>query len=70
MANDQPIGYSLGILEGYLGSLVKSGETGAEICLEHLQNIEKQYREKVEECLVYEEKLRNISLNLDGWKKI
>jgi hypothetical protein len=67
---DQPIGYSIGILEGYLGSLVKSGMQGAEVCLEHLQNIEKQYREKVEECMVQEEKLRNISLNLDGWKKI
>ena len=67
---DTPIGYSIGLIEGYLDSLVKSGETGADVCLVHLQNIEKQYREKVEECLVYEEKLRNISLNLDGWKKI
>jgi hypothetical protein len=38
--------------------------------LEHLKNIEKKYCEKVAECFVYEEKLQNIGLNLEGWKKI
>lgn len=69
MANEQ-IGYSIGLIEGYLESLVKSGETGADVCLEHLKNIEAKYREKAEECLGHEEKLRNIELNLAGWKKI
>jgi hypothetical protein len=67
---DQPIEYSLGFVEGYLEFLVKSGEAGAEDVLEQLKNIEAKYNEKVEECLTYEEKLRNIQLNLDGWKKI
>lgn len=67
---DHTIGYSLGLLEGYLGSLVKEGYQGAEVCLEHLQSIEKLYRQKDADCLLLEEKLRNIELNLAGWKKI
>lgn len=67
---DHTIGYSLGLLEGYLGSLVKEGYQGAEVCLEHLQSIEKLYLQKDADCLLLEEKLRNIELNLAGWKKI
>jgi len=69
MANDT-IGYSLGVLENYFESLLKDGQTGAQAYLDHLKNIETKYTEKAEESLVSEEKLRNIQMNLEGWKRI
>jgi hypothetical protein len=63
------VGYSLGVLEGYLESLAKDNQVGAEECLGYLKIVENAYVEKASQLAAAEKKLANISLNLQGWSQ-
>lgn len=40
------IGYSLGLVEGYLERLVIEGQAGADVALEHFHAVETAYRDE------------------------
>ena len=69
MPDNPTIGYSIGLIEGFLESLVADGNAHAATVLEHLRNVEQGYINKSNEVLAYESKIRNIQLNLEGWEK-
>ena len=60
------VGYSLGVLEGYLESLARDNQAGAQECLGYLKVIEDAYVEKSNQLIVAENKLRNIQTSLSG----
>ena len=60
------VGYALGMVEGFLESMLEQGHVGAQIVLEHLKVIENAYIEKNSKVLEYEAKLKEIRTNLDG----
>lgn len=64
------VGYSLGILEGFLESLAAESVQGADQALEYLKVVETAHIQQSNKILEYETKLAEIRLNLDGWKKI
>ena len=69
MENSITVGYSLGMVEGYLEGRANQGDDGAATVLEHFKNVERAYIEKSQLLLKAEEKLSNISLNLNGWSQ-
>ncbi len=64
------IGYSLGLVEGYLERLVLEGQEGAETALEHFRNVEKNYMEVSVSLRKSKQTIDEIQLNLNGWRKI
>ena len=60
------VGYALGMVEGFLESMLEQGHVGAQVVLEHLKIIENAYIEKNSKVLEYEAKLKEIRTNLDG----
>lgn len=69
MEGTHNVSYSIGLLEGYLESLAKEGQLGADVALEHLHNIEKVYNETVARARAADIKLNDIQMNLNGWSK-
>jgi hypothetical protein len=63
------VGYALGMVEGFLESVLEQGFPGAQIVLEHLKIVENAYIEKSRLLAEAEKKLENISLNLNGWSQ-
>jgi hypothetical protein len=51
------IGYSLGLVEGFLERLVIDGNTGAAIALEHFHAVEAEYREVSDQVRTHKTKL-------------
>ena len=69
MENNPTIGYALGMVEGFLESVLEQGYPGAQIVLEHLKIVENSYIEKSRLLAEAEKKLADIQLNLRGWSK-
>ena len=69
MENNPTIGYALGMVEGFLESMLSQGHEGAQVVLDHLKIIENGYVEKSRLLAEAERKLQEISLNLSGWSK-
>lgn len=69
MEGTHNVSYSIGLLEGYLESLAKEGQLGADVALEHLHNIEKVYNETAGRERAATVKLNDIQMNLNGWSK-
>jgi hypothetical protein len=63
------VGYALGMVEGFLESMLEQGHAGAQVVLDHLKIIENAYIEKARLLVEAEKKLSNISLNLNGWSQ-
>ena len=69
MENNITVGYSLGMVEGYLEGRAQQGDDGAATVMEHFKIIESAYINKAQMLLKAEEKLSNISLNINGWSQ-
>jgi hypothetical protein len=63
------IGYALGMVEGFLESMLNQGHEGAQVVLDHLKIIENGYVEKSRLLAEAEKKLADISMNLQGWSR-
>jgi hypothetical protein len=69
MENNPTVGYSFGILEGYLEALIKENQAGAEDALGYLKVIENAYIEKARLLAEADRKLVDIQMNLNGWSR-
>jgi hypothetical protein len=63
------IGFALGMVEGFLESMLSQGHEGAQVVLDHLKIIENGYVEKSRLLVEAEKKLADIQMNLQGWSK-
>jgi hypothetical protein len=70
MEGNPTVSYSIGLIEGYLESLISENQAGADTVLEYLKVIENGYNEQSRKIREYETKLQEIQLNLDGWKRV
>jgi hypothetical protein len=70
MDGNPTVSYSIGLIEGYLESLISENQAGADTVLEYLKVIETAYNEQSRKIMDYETKLSEIQLNLDGWKRV
>ena len=69
MADNPTVGYALGMVEGFLESMLEQGHAGAQVVLDHLKIIENGYVEKANSLAMAEKKLADIQLNLNGWSR-
>jgi hypothetical protein len=70
MDGNPTVSYSIGLIEGYLESLISENQAGADTVLEYLKVIETAYNEQSRKIAEYETQLAEIRLNLDGWKRV
>jgi hypothetical protein len=54
------IGYSLGLVEGYLERLVIENQVGADVALEHFHVVELRYKEAIDQAETWKARFEEI----------